>query len=144
MQAFPHHYIARASGSPQGAVAVSGRDTEVLSCAPPVEFGGPGDLWSPEELLLGAVANCFVLSFRAIARASKLEWLELECSAHGTLDRLERVTQFTELSVVAELKIADGALSEKAGKLLEEAEASCLITNSMKAQCRLDYRVLVG
>jgi organic hydroperoxide reductase OsmC/OhrA len=40
-----------------------------LSTATPEEFGGPGDAWSPELLLLGAVESCFLFTFRAVAHA---------------------------------------------------------------------------
>ena len=45
-----------------------------LETAPPPEFDGPGGLWSPENLLCAAVADCFILTFRAIASFSRLSW----------------------------------------------------------------------
>jgi hypothetical protein len=33
----------------------------------PREFDGRGNQWSPESLLAAALADCFVLSFRAVA-----------------------------------------------------------------------------
>ena len=46
-----------------------------------------------------------MLGFRAIAQASKLEWVSLRCEVEGTLDRVERVTQFTAFSVRASLQV---------------------------------------
>jgi organic hydroperoxide reductase OsmC/OhrA len=86
--------------------------------AGPAEFGGPGDVWSPETMLVGSVANCFILSFRAIARASRFEWVSLSCDVAGTLDKVERVTQFTRFDLRAELTIAPGADEKKAHRLL--------------------------
>ena len=40
----------------------------VIESAPPKEFDGPGDQWSPEQLLTAAVADCFVLNFRTMTR----------------------------------------------------------------------------
>ena len=40
----------------------------------PVEFDGPGDRWSPETLLIAAIADCFILTFRAIACATRMDW----------------------------------------------------------------------
>jgi organic hydroperoxide reductase OsmC/OhrA len=90
------------------------------------------------------VANCFILSFKAIARASKLDWQALSCTAHGTLDKVERSLEFTEIQVEAELTLADEALRSKAERLLEKAEASCLVTNSMKAQAHLSYQIKIS
>ena len=64
-----------------------------LSSAAPSQFGGPGDRWSPETLIVGAIADCFILTFRAVARASTLPWTALRCNVTGTLDRIERVEE---------------------------------------------------
>ena len=143
MHAFPHQYTVSASGRPDGDVAISGGDLPELATAPPPQFDGPGDRWSPEELLVGAVANCFILTFRAIARASKLEWTDLECSAEGTLDRVDRVTKFTAFTVRASLTVPGGSDADKAAKLLEKAENSCLITRSLEAGTHLEAEVIV-
>lgn len=112
-----------------------------LATAPPAEFGGPGDLWSPETLLVGAVANCFILSFRAIARASKLEWQELSCQVEGVLDRIEGKTLFTELNLAVRLQIAADTDKVRAQRILEKAEETCLITNSMSARIELTTEI---
>ncbi|HJL42713.1 MAG TPA: OsmC family protein [Myxococcales bacterium LLY-WYZ-16_1] len=144
MAEFPHHYTVRAQSRPEGDVAISSPSLPELATAPPAEFGGPGDRWSPETLLVAAVADCFVLSFRAVARASKVEWTTLECEAVGTLDRADRVTRFTEFMVKAKLRVPEGVAEDRARRVLEKAEASCLITNSMKAETHLEATVEVG
>jgi organic hydroperoxide reductase OsmC/OhrA len=115
-----------------------------LESASPVHFGGPGDHWSPEHLLVATVADCFILSFRAVARASRLEWDSLRCSVDGTLDKIDRVTQFTGFKVSATLHLPSGSNEEKAQRLLEKAEHVCLITNSLKADSHLEATVHVA
>lgn len=105
--------------------------------APPAAFGGPGGRRSPETLLVGAVADCFVLTFRAIAGVSRLTWVSLNCEVVGTLDRVERVTQFTGFAVRAHLLVSPETNREQALRLLTRAEQSCLVTNSLKAACQL-------
>jgi organic hydroperoxide reductase OsmC/OhrA len=90
---------------------------------------------------MASVADCFILTFRAVARASKLEWLSLECNATGTLERVERTTCFTGFTVKAELTLPTGGDQAKAERLLEKAESACLITNSMTASSHLDATV---
>ena len=144
MQEFPHHYLVSAEAEDSGTVVLKSDTMPQLVSAPPAEFGGPGDQWSPEHLLVAAVVDCFVLSFRAIARASKLEWTSLEASAEGTLDRVDRVTQFTAFSMKATLAIPAQTDSDKAQRLLEKAESTCLITNSMKAPCHLEVDIIAA
>jgi len=144
MQEFPHHYRVNASGLPDGDIDVVGDGLEAIPTAPPSEFGGPGDRWSPESLLVAAVADCFILTFRAIARASKLSWLELHCDVVGTLDRVDRVSRFTHFELRATLQVPAGTDESRAERLLEKAEAGCLITNSLSAEISLHCDIAAG
>ena len=141
MQDFPHHYVVAASSRSDSTVELASPGLATLESAGPAEFGGPGDLWSPETLLVAAVADCLILSFRAIARASKFDWISLSCDAVGTLDRVEKAPQFTDFHLTATLEIPDGAKEDRALRLLEKAEHHCLITNSLKASSRMDAEV---
>ncbi len=144
MQNFPHHYVVAADAKVDGNVVLSSSGVADLLSAAPAEFGGPGDQWSPESLLVAAVSDCFILSFRAIASASRLEWDSLTCSTEGTLERIERVTQFTGFKVSAMLTVPSGTDEAKAHRLLEKAEQSCLVTNSLKAESHLEATVQVA
>ena len=144
MQDLPHHYRVAATARQQGAVALASEGVDDLMSAPPVEFGGPGGHWSPETLLVAAVADCFVLSFRAIARASKLPWIELQCAVEGTLARSDGKTRFTEFAIQASLDVSADVDQDMARRLLEKAEAGCLITNSLSAQTHLTTEVVSG
>ena len=84
-------------------------------------------------MLVGAVANCFILSFRAIARASKFAWTSLRCDVDGVLDRPEKATYFTAFNIHTVLNVPEGTNVEMAERLLEKAEKICLITASLKS-----------
>jgi organic hydroperoxide reductase OsmC/OhrA len=144
MHPYPHHYSVHARSEPTGDVEVSGASLPTLYTAPPAEFDGPGDRWSPETLLCGAVADCFMLSFRAIARASRLDWSGLECRVDGKLDKVDGKSHFTEIVVHATLRVPPGTDQGRATKLLEKAEQVCLISNSLVAQRRVEPTVIVG
>ncbi len=144
MQELPHHYTVSAAANTETYVTLSSPGVDDLATAGPAEFGGPGDAWSPEALLVGAVADCFVLTFRAVARAARLEWQSLTCDVVGTLDKIERVTQFTHFQVTSELTVPPGVDEQKAHRLLEKAEKHCLITNSLKADSSLTATVRVA
>ena len=137
MHAYPHHYVVQASAAPEGDVPVSSPGLPDLATAPPAEFGGPGNRWSPETLLCAAVADCFLLSFRGVARAARLPWTSLRCEVRGTLDRVDGRTRFTEIVVEAALEVAEGTDRDKALKAMERAEHVCLISNSLVAERRL-------
>lgn len=141
---YPHLYTVQASSQPTGDVPLTAPGLPELATAPPAEFDGPGDRWSPETLLLGAVADCFILSFRAVARASKFAWTGLECRVQGKLDRVDGRTHFTDYVVHATLRAPGGTDEERAKKLLEKAEHVCLVSNSLVGTRRLEAHVIVG
>ena len=143
MQELPHQYHVSANAKAEGNIALKEDNLPLLISAPPAEFGGPGDAWSPEHLLVASVADCFVLTFRAVARASKLEWSNIDSSAVGVLDRVGRLTQFTSFTVSATLTVPTGTDLDKAQRLLEKSEAACLITNSLTAETHLKTEILV-
>jgi uncharacterized OsmC-like protein len=143
MDPFPHRYSVSVAARAEGDVDLEGPRLPALRSAPPAEFGGPGDRWSPETLLVVAVADCFVLTFRAIASASRLPWVSLTCEGEGTVERPERVTQFTGFVLRARLRVPEGVDQEQARRALERAERTCLVTNSLKAVVRLEAEVEV-
>jgi organic hydroperoxide reductase OsmC/OhrA len=144
MHALPHHYSIAAIAHEVGEVTLGGAGLPDLPSAPPLEFDGPGDRWSPETLLVAAVADCFVLSFRAVARASTLAWQSVRCEAVGTLERVDGVTQFTAFHLDVRLSVPVGADVERARRALAKAERVCLIANSLKAEVHLTATIDVG
>jgi organic hydroperoxide reductase OsmC/OhrA len=144
MHPFPHQYtVAAAGAADDDQVMLRAAGAPALPTASPVEFDGPGGQWSPEALLVGAIADCYILTFRAIAKASKLPWATLECAATGTLDRVDRVTRFTGFTIHATLSVPEGIHDEKARQAMHKAEQLCLITNSLSAPAHLDAHVVV-
>ncbi len=144
MHPFPHHYVVHAAVRPGGDVPLSAEGMRVIESAPPREFDGPGNQWSPEGLLTAAVADCFALGFRAIAAASRFPWTNLDARTQGTLDRVDGKMRFTRFDTHAKLQIPPGADVERAKRLLEKAESSCLVANSLSSERHLTLEVTVG
>jgi organic hydroperoxide reductase OsmC/OhrA len=142
MHPFPHRYVVNAAVRPDGDVPLSTEGVRVIESAPPKEFDGPGNQWSPEGLLTAAVADCFVLSFRAIAASSKYAWTSLDARTEGTLDRVEGKMRFTRFDTHAKLHVPEGSDMERGKKLLEKAEQTCLVANSLSSERHLSVEVL--
>jgi len=142
MHPFPHTYHAAAAADVTGPVTVTSAQLPHLETAPPPEFDGPGGAWSPETLLCASLADCFILTFRAVSRVAKLNWIRLNCRVEGVLERVARTSQFTRFTTVAELVVPAGTNVEAARKLLDQAEHGCLIANSLQGARSLEARVL--
>jgi organic hydroperoxide reductase OsmC/OhrA len=142
MHPYPHVYKASAVAQPSGSVAVASPGLHDIATAPPAEFDGPGDLWSPETLLCAAIADCFILTFRAIVkRAPDVAWSALDCRVDGVLEKTSTGTRFTRCTTHATLTLSHGSDTAKARELLEKAERLCLITNSLSAARSLEVEI---
>lgn len=144
MQSFPHRYRVSAGAGRDGEVTLESPGLASLASAGPREFDGPGDRWSPETLFVGAVADCYVLSLRAVARASQCEWTTIRCEAEGELDRVERTTRFTAVRLRVELTLPAGQDPAKADRVLDKAKSACLISNSLACPVSLEKVLHVG
>jgi len=137
MHALPHRYRVKGAGRDSGDIELTADRLTTIQSASPAEFDGPGDRWSPETLLVGAVADCFILTFRAIAKASRLSWISLGCDVTGTLDRVDRVTRFTQFDISAHLVVPAGVDTDAAPHALAKAERNCLVASSLNASFAL-------
>ena len=144
MKAYPHHYRVEAATDSEGPVWLTAAGLPALESAPPEEFDGPGDRWSPETLLVGAVADCFVLTFRAVAKAAGLSWTRLRVGAAGTLGRADGGARFTAIELDAALEIPAGGSEERALRVLQKAERGCLVTRSLVCPSSLRAWVEIG
>src|SRR6188474_116890 len=102
MKPFPHDYDAQLSGAASGYAMMTSAGLPDLRTAPPLEFDGPGDAWTPEHLLLASVQTCFLFTFRAVARV-EARLRRAQRDGAGVVDRREGVTRFSEIALNATL-----------------------------------------
>jgi peroxiredoxin-like protein len=115
-----------------------------LPVASPPSFGGPPGVWSPEHLFVLASTSCWMTTFLAVAQASKLEVEAVECAGEGTLDKGEdRRFRISRIALRPRVTIRREEDRERAARLIEKAEAACLIRNSIRSEVTLESEVLV-
>lgn len=140
-----HLYRSSAIWTMRRRGIVSAEDVpRTINFSSPPEFQGEPGLWTPEHLLVAAVATCFLATFRAFAENSRLQVVRLEVEAEGALEKEEGGFRFTRVVVRPRLTIADQADQERAGRLLEKAERACLISRSLSCRVEMQAQVEVG
>lgn len=144
MKPLPHRYEVRLEGGPSGPVTVTLEGAPALAAAPPVEFDGPGDAWGPEHLLLASVETCFLFTLRVVAQASRLPFTSAAVTATGTVDRAEGALRFTEIVLTARMTVPPGVDRQRALRVMEKSERSCLVTASLATPVRLVAEVVEG
>lgn len=143
MSKLPHQYSTTVCARESGHLDTTDTQRPCLSLAPPLQFGGPGDQWSPEDLLMASLSSCLILSFRAIAKAAHLPWVNIECNSTGTLDKVERHIKFTQVDSTVTLTVESDDQREQATKLLEKAEQTCFISNSLNCPAHATFNIVV-
>ncbi|MDZ7716803.1 MAG: OsmC family protein [Balneolaceae bacterium] len=118
---------------------------DTIEVATPPQFpGGVEGIWSPEHLFISSVSSCFMTTFLAIAEYSKLLFEDLKVEAVGKLDKVDGKFVVSEIILKPELMLAEDRHADKAKRIMEKAEAACLISRSVKTEIILESKVSVG
>ena len=132
---FPHRYTVVLS---EGRLLAPPR--AVIALGPPPQFGGTDIVWSPEELLVGAVLECFWTTFSAYAKRESLEVRDWSGTGLGILDRGPTVPAFTSIALTVELGVPAGD-EERARRVLANAEKNCIIAHALNVPISVDAKV---
>jgi organic hydroperoxide reductase OsmC/OhrA len=103
----------------------------------PIELKGESGLWSPEELLVGALNGCLMLTFVALAQSKGLQFVAYESAAEGLLENVDGKYRITEVSVQPNLVLKSEIDLDVARTIMDSVEENCFISNSITAQVKL-------
>jgi peroxiredoxin-like protein len=126
----------------RGTLSASGKPN--INVGSPPEFKGEPDIWAPEELLVGSVNTCMMLTFLTLAQTKGLTPARYESEAEGLLENIEGRYRITEITVRPRVSLKDKAELERARKIMESVEAQCFISNSIKSKVSLAPEFVVA
>ncbi len=144
MKPLPHIYRMHLRGGAGPYAMLSDTELPEMQVAPPADFDGPGDAWSPEHLLMAAVESCFLFTFQAIAHSSKLAFISIELSGEGIVDRKDGITRFSAIVLRPTLRVASSNDRDRAMRILEKSEKACLVSASLSTPIRLEPEITIG
>jgi peroxiredoxin-like protein len=112
--------------------------------APPL-FGGLEGRWTPEDLLMTALASCFTTTFHAIAECSKFEYTDLAVEAEGAVSKADNTGYaFSAIVIRPTLTIPHEEQRERAFNLLHKAKTLCLVSRALAIPQEFEARVEIG
>ena len=131
-------------GGRSGAATAPGKSE--LPVGSPPEFKGEPGVWSPEELLVGSLNACLMLTFVAIAEGKGLAFPSYESAAEGLLENVDGKYRITEIGVAPTLVLKSPADLEAARAIMADLDRHCFISNSITAKVKLtpQFRVQSG
>lgn len=122
-------------------IAKSESSPNAIHFAAPPQFGGMEGRWTPEHLMLTALASCFTTTFQAIAEYSKFEYRDLQVEAEGEVRKAESGYRFGDIVIRPTLGILDESKRERASALLHRAKAACMVSKCLATPPRVEPRV---
>lgn len=137
------HYEVKTRWTEQrrGLLAAEGKPT--LEVASPPEFKGHPGIWTPEDLLVAAVNACTMTTFLAFAARQGIQPVGYECDASGTLEMVEGKFRFTRVVLHPRIVVARHEDVSKAQTAFHDAEAACLVANSLLTKVEGEPEILV-
>lgn len=133
-----HQYpvtVAWSGGRDGHGRLTSGRSGFATDLGAAEEFGGPGRDANPEELLTGAVASCYAMTFAIVAAHKKLPVARVEVEAKGEVEQAGATFTFRAISLVPHIALAPGATPEQVEQtraLAKRADAYCIVTQTLR------------
>jgi peroxiredoxin-like protein len=112
-------------------LAKSDSAPNALHFTAPTQFGGLEGRWTPEDLLLVAVASCYTTTFRAMADYSKFAYIDLEVEVQGTIVKAEHGYAFNRITIHPTLRIASEEEKPRGARLMEKAKGLCLVSRAL-------------
>lgn len=126
-----------------GTVSSPALNQSIQVATPPEFPKGVAGIWSPEHFLVAAVNSCLMTTFLAIAENSKLEFVDFNSSAIGTLEMVDGKYMISKIVLKPIIMITNELHKEKAERILHKAENACLISNSLKSEIIFEPTVLI-
>ena len=120
------------SSARRGTLSAVGKPNVVVGSPP--EFKGDADNWSPEELFVGSLNTCIMLTFFALAQARGLMPVGYESEAEGLLENVDGKYRITEVTVRPRVVVETDAQLELGRKTMEAVEARCFVSNSITSR----------
>lgn len=122
----------RAEGKPEVRVAT------------PPEFGGPPNIWTPEELLTGATASCVMTSFLFFAEKARVKLNSYTSRATGIMEKTPQGLVITGIRLEVTIGLVDPGQEAAIRKAMERAEQTCPVSRALKCPVEVALHVHGG
>jgi peroxiredoxin-like protein len=128
--------------SGQTGIAKCDSAPNALQFTAPVAFGGIEGRWTPEDLLLNAIASCYITTFHVVAEYAKLAYSDLEVDVEGIIHKTDSGYSFAEIVIRPSLTIGADQEPTPALHLLEKTKTLCLVSRAVSVRQRFEPHLL--
>jgi len=107
----------------------------------PQEMEGPGIGTNPDEMLLGAAATCYVITLAAMIERTRLPLKAMSLESVGVVELEQGIITYKKIIHKPFVELAAEATDKERSmlqRLVEKAEASCMISRALKGNVEIE------
>ena len=130
------------TGARMGVLAADGKPD--INVATPPDFGGHEGIWSPEDLFVAAVNCCIMTTFLYYGAKEHVELISYSSTGEGALEHGDDGLGFTLVRVKPEVVVASESDHKGAGRAIQRAEDTCLVSKSLRTKVVVEPHIQVA
>jgi peroxiredoxin-like protein len=140
-KSFTYHTNIEWKSDRQGFLRAEGKPQIDISSPP--EFKGIPGVWTPEDMLVGAVDICQMSTFLAFGTRKGIPLKSYKSSAEGLLENIDGKYRFTKIIIKPEIHVGNSWTKEQVEEIIHTAHDNCLIGNSITAEVIVEPTIVI-
>lgn len=131
-------YTLKADWDEQSGAEINSRGITVRVDLPP-EFGGLGQHLTPDELFLGAISGCLMITFLHFRKINRLKLRLLQCTVTGRRVQTEKGYRLQNVQATVRIRV-DRDQVELGRKCIELARDYCPLLADLRSPIEVDVQ----
>ncbi|MEM2883230.1 MAG: OsmC family protein [Nitrososphaerales archaeon] len=131
-------YSVKADWDEQSGAEITSRGITIRVDLPP-EFGGLGQRLTPDELFLGAISGCLMITFLHFRRINKLKLRLLQCTITSKRMQTEKGYRLQNVQATVRIRV-DKDQVELGKKCIELARDYCPLLADLRSPIHIDVQ----
>lgn len=129
------------NGNRNGSGHIRSKSGIDVEASVPKEFDGPGIGASPEDFLISASTNCYMITLAAMLDNRNIPVERLEVTSEGVVEKIEGKLKFKQIihRPILHLSSMSDLTVDKVKEYAIRAEKACFISNTLR--CSIDFSV---
>src|SRR5699024_6302689 len=142
-----HHFHLQANwpGGRNSSGYIDAGELKTKISIPP-GMDGPGIGTSPDEMLLGAAATCYLITLAAMIERASLPLKEINLASEGIVEFKHGVNTYQKIIHQPYISLDDTAIDanyKKVSELVKKADESCMISRTLKRNVTVELQSLI-
>ena len=135
-KSFTYQTFCEWAGGKAATFSATGKPT--LRVSSPPEFRGEENVWTPEDLFVGSIEICLLMTFAAIAQRRQIPVEAYYSEAEGLLEFVEDGYRFTRVVIKPTIVVANHDAIDAAIEAIGRAHRDCLVSNSLLTEVSVE------